>query len=163
MLKNIKVFTLLALVLAGLIFCVKYFSKQFDIMKPAPQGINGLYKLSGYQDLLYTTKLNKDTLLAGLEKDGLSIKRGKLNTYDAEWDSLRYLISNITCDTLRIEPYIEFQRDIKKDVLSFRILWINGTPNLSYDTTVYNSLAKKYYDCFEAILKRHEVNVDYNR
>jgi len=125
-------------------------------MKPAPPGIHGLYSLVDY-DPVFKTKYEKDSLLEQLETDGLIIKSGRLHDYDPPWDSLRYLIDNVRCETQNIEAYIEFRRTKQDSFTTFRILWINAAPNESYDTTLYETLTKKYYNCFETILKRHDV------
>ena len=138
---------------------IKYVPDYLVIMKPAPPGIHGLYSLTEY-DPAYRTKYEKDSLLKHLEKDGLIIKSGRLHNYDPPWDSLRYLVDNIRCDTQNIEPYIEFRREKQNGFTKFKILWINATPNESYDTTIYQTLAKRYYDCFEAILERHGAKHD---
>jgi hypothetical protein len=152
--KAVSIIGLIA-ILVGLF--IKYAPDYLAIMKPAPPGIHGLYS-SDDRDAIYKTNLHKDTLLHELDKEGLVIKSGRLHDYDPPWDSLRYLIDNITCDTQRIEPYIEFRKDRANGLTTFKILWINATPNLSYDTAVYWTLTRKYYNCFDAILKRHKVN-----
>ena len=144
----------LVLVFVGLF--IKYAPKYLAIMKSAPPGIHGFYSLADY-DLIYKTEDDKDMLLHDLENDGLQVKNGRLHDYDPPWDSLRYLIDNISCDTQKIEPYIEFHRGKQNGFTTFRILWINATPNESYDTILYKNLTKKYYDCFEVILSRHGV------
>jgi hypothetical protein len=147
----------LLVVLVGLF--IKYGPDYLAIMKPAPPGIHGLYSLADY-DPVYKIKYDKDSLLKHLETDGLLIKSGRLNDYDPPWDSLRYLIDNIRCDTQSIEPYIEFRREKQNGLTTFRILWINAAPNESYDTTLYQAMTKKYYNCFETILRRHEVQFE---
>ncbi len=151
-----KTFILIGLIVILVGLFIKYAPDYLGIMKPAPPGIHGLF-LSADYDPLYKTKYDKDSLLKYLEKDGLQIKSGRLNDYDPPWDSLRYLVDNIRCDTQNIEPYIEFHKEKQNGFTTFRILWINATPNESYDTTLYQTLTKKYYDCFETILQRHEV------
>lgn len=143
--------------LALLVFLFIYYA--FDILKikrPAPPGIHGLYSLHE-NDRTYTTTFDKDSLLKFLETDGFEIKSGRLNDYDPPWDSLRYLIDNIKCDALIIEPCIEFHKVKENGFTEFRILWIYAAPNESNDTTLYHALTHKYYDCFESILKRHGV------
>lgn len=137
----------------------KYSTDYLEIKKYAPPGIHGHYSLPDY-DPVYKTKYDKDSLLKYLEKDGLQIKMGRLNDYDPPWDSLRYLIDNIRCDTQNIETYIEFRREKQKGYITFRILWINATPNESYDTTLYQKLTKKYFNCFETILQQHAVQIE---
>ena len=144
----------LLVVLVGLF--IKNVPDYLAIMKPAPRGIHGLYSLAGY-DPIYKSKYDKDSLLKYLKTDSLLIKSGRLHDYDPPWDSLRYLIDNVHCDTQTIEPYIEFHRQKQNGFTVFRILWINATPIESYDTTLYQTLTKKYYDCFEKILERHGV------
>ena len=144
----------LAVVLVGLF--IKYAPDYLAIMKPAPPGIHGHYSLADY-DPVYKTKYDKDSLLKQLETDNLLIKSGRLNDYDPPWDSLRYLIGNVRCDTQNIEPYIEFRREKQNGFTTFRILWINATPNENYDTTLYQTMTREYYNCFEAILQRHDV------
>ncbi|RYE55632.1 MAG: hypothetical protein EOP48_09795 [Sphingobacteriales bacterium] len=141
-------------ILATLVY--KYLPDYLGIMKPAPPGIHGLYSLRSY-GRIYKTRYSKDSLLGRLANDGLTIKSGRLHDYDPPWDSLRYLIDNVVCDTQKVEPYIEFRKEKERDSTTFRILWINATPNESYDTTLYQNLTKKYYDCFETILKRNGV------
>src|SRR5579875_3593798 len=126
---------------------IKYAPDYLAIMKPAPPGIHGLYSLANY-DPVYKTKHDKDSLLKQLEIDGLIIKSGRLHDYDPPWACLRYLIDNLRCDTQNIEPYIEFRKEKQNNLTTFRILWINATPNESYDTTVYQTMSKKYYNCF---------------
>src|SRR5689334_9457942 len=138
---------IITLLIVGLILTVAIIFlisplKYVAIMRLAPPGIHGLYSLADY-DLVYKTKYDKDTLLSDLAKDGLVIKSGRLHDYDPPWDSLRYLIDNITCDKQKIEPYIEFHREKQKGFTTFRILWINAAPNKSYDTTLYRTLTKK--------------------
>jgi len=152
-----KVF-IAALIIAPvpLFLFIKHFPRSLHFSDPAPRGIHGIYSSANY-DRVYKTKLHKDSLLVDLEKEGLIIKSGRLHDYDAPWDSLRYLIDSVTCDTQRIEPYIEFFKEKQNGLTCFKIIWINAAPNLSYDTSVVPILTKKYYDCFEDILKRHEV------
>jgi hypothetical protein len=151
-----KTFIVIGLIVILVGLFIKYAPEHLAIMKPAPPGIHGLFSSADYNPL-YNTKYDKDSLLKYLEKEGLIIKSGILNDYDPPWDSLRYLVGNIRCDTQIIEPYIEFNKEKHNGLTTFRILWINATPNESYDTTLYQTLTKKYYDCFEKILKRYEV------
>lgn len=157
--KVMKTFGVIGLIVifAGLL--IKYAPKYLEINKPAPLGIHGRFLAIDYNPL-YKAKYGKDSLLKCLEKDGLLIKSGRLNNYDPPWDSLRYLIGNIHCDTQIIEPYIEFNKEEHNGLTTFRILWINSSPNESYDSTVYETLTHKYYHCFETILKRHEVQFE---
>ena len=156
MTRRAKAFLFIGLIALIVGLFIKYAPKYLAIMKPAPPGIHGLYSSPDY-DLVYKSVHGKDTLLHDFEKDGLLVKSGRLNEYDPPWDSLRYLIDNIICDTQKIEPYIEFRKEKQNGFTTFRILWINATPNESYDTTFYQNMTRQYYDCFEAILKRHGV------
>ena len=152
--RKTKAFFFFVLIVIFVGLFIKYAPRYLAIMKTAPRGIHGLYSLADY-DPLYKTNYDKDTLLLELQKEGLLIKSGRLNDYDPPWDSLRYLIDNITCDTQKIEPYIEFRREKQNGFTTFRILWINATPNENDD--LYRTLTKKYYGCFETILRRHGV------
>lgn len=151
------IFIGILIVLVGLF--IWYATDYLAIGKPAPPGIHGLYSLYDYNPV-YKTKHDKDSLLNLLKVDGLVIKSGRLHDYDAPWDSLRYLIDNIRCDTQIIEPYIEFQREKQNDFTTFKILWINATSNESYDTILYQTMTKKYFNCFETILRRHDVQFE---
>lgn len=151
------IFIGILIVLVGLF--IRYATDYFAIMKPAPPGIHGHYSLDQHNPV-YKTKHDKDSLLNMLRLEGLVIKSGRLHDYDPPWDSLRYLVDNIQCDTQKIEPYIEFQREKQNDFTTFSILWINATPNESYDTMLYQTMTKKYYNCFEAILRRHDVQFE---
>lgn len=148
--------TLLILTVITWLFII-YAPKYLNIMRMAPRGIHGIYS-SADRDSKYQTQLSKDVLLKKLEQDGYLIKGGKLHDYDPPWDSLSYLIDKIPCDTQKIEAYIEFKRANQNELTNFRILWFNATPNLSEDTNVYNNLARRYYRCFEDILKSHMVS-----
>lgn len=153
--RRVKSIVIIALILVLTGLLIRYAPQYLTFMKPAPPGIHGLY--SSDYDPVYKTTDDKDSLLHDLEREGILVKSGRLHDYDPPWDSLRYVIGNIRCDTQLIEPYIEFFRGKQEGFTSFRILWINAAPNKSYDTTLYNNLTKKYYDCFEAILSRHGV------
>gem|GEM_PF-2873486 len=128
------------------------------IMIPAPRnpfGRNGYYSIDGNR-LIYKTKLDKNTLLRELEKDGLCVKNSRIDS-DPSWDSLGYLIDSVSCDMQKIEPHIEFFSEKNNGFTTFYIYGINAMPNESYDTTIYINLTRRYYDCFETILSKHGV------
>ena len=118
-------------------------------MAPAPSGIHGVYSSSSPKN--YQLNKSKDSVLSVFIEKGLLIKMGKLNDYDAPWDSLRYGIDRIKCDKDLIEAYIEFA----KSGSSFRILWFNGSP--TEDERIYNLRVEKYYYCFEKFLKANNL------
>lgn len=156
MTRRTKQTLIIAVVAIVAVFAIAYAPQYLQIMKPAPPGIHGNYSITGY-DPVYKTSNEKDSLLQRLEKDGLEIKSGRLHDYDPPWDSLRYVIGNIPCGTEKIESYIEFSKEKQDSLTTFRVLWMNAAPNESYDTALYNTMARKYYDCFETILSRHGV------
>lgn len=156
MTKGTKLFLIIGLIAVFVAVFIRFAPDYLSIMKPAPPGIHGNYSLAEY-DLTYKTEYDKDSLLHNLEKDGLDIRSGRLHDYDPPWDSLRYLVGNIRCDTQQIESYIEFRKEKQDGFTTFRILGMSATPNESYDTMLYRNLTKKYYDCFETILSRHGV------
>lgn len=122
-------------------------------MKPAPMGVHGQYSL--LEETTYkTNNLNKDSILKVLKLNDLTIKEGRLNKYDAPWDSLRYIIGNINCNTQIIEACIEFQ-DKNSINATFKVLWFNAVP--TNDDSVYKMRVKEYSQCFEAILKKNNL------
>jgi hypothetical protein len=157
--RTTKTLIFIGLIVVPVALFIKYAPDYFAIMKPAPEGIHGLYSLADY-DPIYKTKDDKDSLLKYLQMDGLIVKSGRLNDYDPPWDSLRYLVDNIRCDTQNIEPYIEFHKEKQNGFTTFRILWINSTLNENFDSTLYRTLTKSYYNCFETILQRHGVQYE---
>ena len=136
--------------------------QHFGIMSPAPLGVHGIYSFVQC-DRMYKVKIQKDSLLHAFKKEGFIVSADRLNKYDPPWDSLRYLISNIYCGNQKIEPYIEFKKEKSDGFTLFQILWINAAPNMSYDTNIYKMLTIKYYNCFEDILKRNDVQLEINQ
>jgi hypothetical protein len=122
-------------------------------MTPAPAGIHGTYSSTSYNPT-YKAPDSKDSLLILLEDGKMLVRSGRLNSYDPPWDSLRYLIGNIQCDTGRIEAYIEFL-DKKEPQSTFRVLWFNATPTT--DDKIYDRLTNTYYQCFERELSSFQV------
>lgn len=139
---------------AALIGFVIYLLKDCKgFMAPAPAGIHGTYSSTSYNPT-FKAPVSKDSLLQLLEAGQLQVKSGRLNSYDPPWDSLRYLIGNIRCDTGHIEAYIEFL-DKKEAQSTFRILWFNAPPTT--DDKVYDRLTSSYYQCFERELLNYQV------
>jgi len=133
--------------LAAIISLVSIYSCKFK--SPAPAGIHGEYSLTPDSYVYQANGINKDSVLSIFKMNDLKVTGGKLNNYDAPWDSLRYLIGNIPCDTQNIEAYIEFT---DKKALN---IWFNATP--TDDDEKYEKLAKGYYECFEALLKKSGI------
>lgn len=147
---SVKKIVLLLGVILFLVLVGCYFKKKStQIMAPAPSGIHGTYSSNSPRN--YELNKSKDSVIAIFERNGLSIKTGKLNDYDAPWDSLRYGINKFPCDKDIIEAYIEFA----KSGASFKILWFNGSP--TDDERIYNLRVEKYYYCFESFLKANNL------
>ncbi len=147
MLREIK---LLLFVILSIIIFIDCSCKGFGY---APHGHSGCY--SRINDSIYkTTNLCKDSILSILESKNLVIKTGRLQSYDPPWDSLRYVISNIPCDTGSVEAYIEFN-DKKSHNATIRILWFNSTP--TEDDSLYLKRTEVYYRCFELLLKENNI------
>jgi hypothetical protein len=139
---------------AGLIGLVIYQLKDCKgFMAPAPAGIHGTYSSASYNPT-YKATVPKDSLLKLLEAGQLQVKSERLNSHDPPWDSLRYLIGNIRCDTGHVEEYVEFL-DKKESQSTFRVLWFNATPTT--DDKVYDRLTNTYYQCFEKELSSYQV------
>jgi hypothetical protein len=139
---------------AGSFWLVIYLLKDCKgFMAPAPAGIHGTYSSTSYNPT-YKAPDSKDSLLILLEDGKMLVRSGRLNSYDPPWDSLRYLIGNIQCDTGRIEAYIEFL-DKKEPQSTFRVLWFNATPTT--DDKIYDRLTNTYYQCFERELSSFQV------
>jgi hypothetical protein len=138
----------IVVLLSGFITYLSFNWRGFK--SPAPMGIHGTYSLDS--TTFFTTAQTKDSMLFHFQNRGWNIKPGRLNEYDPPWDSLRYLVGNIKCDTTNIEGYIEFT---KESTTRFFVLWINAPP--SDDDAVYEKLSHKYFDCLEDQLESLEV------
>ncbi len=144
--KYIIVLIFTALILVGIYCCT-------GIKTPAPLGIHGEYSSISYTPN-YQTNMSKDSLLLILAKENVTIKSGRLNNYDPPWDSLRYVLGNITCDNQKIEAYIEF-KDKRATNTTFQVFWFNATP--TKDDKIHEKLTTNYYQCFEALLKKNNL------
>lgn len=119
----------------------------------APHGHSGCYRR--ITDSIYkTNNLCKDSILKILASKDLIIKSGRLQSYDPPWDSLRYIISNIPCDTDKIEAYIEFNDKDSKNA-TIKILYFESTP--TEDDSLYVRKTEAFYKCFEQILKENNI------
>lgn len=132
---------------------VCYFYKNpIRILAPAPSGVHGEYSLNSAK--IYQTNKSRDSVLFIFKKNGLVIKTGRLNYYDAPWDSLRYRIEKFSCGDDLIEAYIEFEKK-KNSGSSFKVLWFNGPP--TEDENNYSQRTQKYYKCFENFLQLNGI------
>ncbi len=146
-------FKILTITAFAIFFIVKlYYCK--GIKAPAPHGIHGEYALTSNPPIYTTNGITKDAIIKVLVKENLVVKSGRLNDYDASWDSLRYLIGNIPCGEQKIEAYIEF-KDKKAVNTTFQILWFNAEP--TKDNNEYQKRTENYYKCFEALLNKNKL------
>jgi hypothetical protein len=122
------------------------------IMAPAPLGIHGHYS-STSDTPNYQVGIGIDSILMLFSKANITIKTGRLNDYDAPWDSLSYVLSDIPCDKQQIEAYIEFKD--KTANTTFRVLWFNAA--ITKDDKLYQKLTESYYKCFESFLRGHNL------
>ena len=123
------------------------------IMTPAPSGIHGHFSAGTYEPN-YETTISVDSFLTILKHDKIIIESGRLNDYDPPWDSLRYILGNITCDKEKIEAYIEF-KDKRASNTTLQVIWFNAVPTM--DNEEYKKRAENYYQCFEALLKKNNL------
>ena len=121
---------------------------------PAPHGIHGLYELDSNKNIYQANNLCKDSFLNVLVKEHIAVKPDTSLKYGAPWDSLRYLLGNIPCDSQHIEAYVEF-KDKRANNVTFRLLWFNATP--TKDDKIYQKLAESFYKCFDSFLKGHNL------
>lgn len=147
--QNVKIIIGLAIA----VFVIVKLSYCRGIMAPAPLGIHGIFSSISY-DPNYQTTMSMDSILMLLEKKNITIKTGRLNDYDAPWDSLRYVLGNIPCDKQQIEAYIEF-KDKRATNTTFKVLWFNAEP--TKDDKEYRKRTEAYYECFEALLKTNNL------
>lgn len=137
-----------AIILIKLIGCLGIKSK-------APKGIHGEFTLESSTSEYIANGLTKDSVLEILMQENLRVKNGRLNDYDAPFDSLRYLIGEIRCgNNEQIEAYIEFKDKTSKNT-SFKIIWFNANP--TKNDSEYDLRTKEYYDCFETLMKRCKI------
>lgn len=151
--RNVKTIVIIGVfvLILGLIykFCSRFMQSQ-------PPGYDGRFSIPRY-DSLYMTAYDQDSLITLFVKEGFVINR---HHNDLEWDSISYRIGHMPCDTQRIEPFIRFKREKINGLTTFRILWIEGPGNISFDTSIYDAMGRKYYKCIDAILKRYGVTVN---
>jgi len=124
------------------------------IKAPAPDGIHGEYSFTSNTPVYTANGITKDSILKALIKENLVVKSGRLNDYDASWDSLRYLIESIPCGEQKIEAYVEF-KDKKAANTTFQVLWFNAPP--TKDHNEYQKRTQNYYKCFEFLLNKNEL------
>lgn len=77
--------TIVGFAIAVILIVISYCCK--GIMTPAPKGIHGQYS-STSDTLSYQAIVSIDSILKLLTKEKIFIKNGRLNDYDAPWDSL---------------------------------------------------------------------------
>lgn len=147
MLKEIKLLLFAIILIVILVDC------SCKGLGYAHHGHSGCY-LRINDSIYKTNNLSRDSILSILKSKNLIIKTGRLQSYDPPWDSLRYVISNIPCDTNKTEAYIEFN-DKHSNMTTIKILYFISTP--TEDDTVYLKKTEAFYKCFELILKENNI------
>ncbi len=150
MYHRLKIFTAAAfsIFIVVKLYCCK------GIKAPAPHGIHGEYSFTSNTPVYTANGITKDSILRALAKENLVIKTGRLNDYDAPWDSLRYLIGGIPCGGQRVEAYVEF-KDKRVANTAFQVLWFNAKP--TKDNNEYQERTENYYKCFESLLNKKNL------
>jgi hypothetical protein len=154
--RNLKLIVIIGL----FVLIVGLIDKLFrNFMRPMPPGYDGHFWTHNYNPV-YKTTYHQDTLIRLFEKQGFLINH---HHNALEWDSVSYRIDRVPCDTLQVEPFIKFQKKKVNGLTQFKILWVYGPPNSSFDTAIYYALGRKYLTCFEAVLKRYGVTIEQER